>query len=300
MEVFDFKQFQFVFVQGLSDELEDALINEYKIQELEIEDIFTNTQLSKIEQRSDYLYTAFQFPEFDKNKGQFIIKEVHCLISNEFFLLIDKHHHKHAIQFNNLKSNLFDTGISSYDLFYEMLDFFVTKDFRAISRFKSEINELEQDIFTFDIQNDLVQDILILKRNLSSFYSVVLPLSIVVTELQTKYATKLNRQDVEKLDDTLDKLKKMINNLDTMIKHANLLSESNNALIARSTNEVIRILTSISIIAIVPTMLFSFFGMNVFFGWSDSQNFVPLLGVVMLSLSLTFGVYLYFKKRDWI
>jgi len=300
MENARFNQFEYLFVEGLSDELEESLTHEYNLVVLDIEDIFTNTQLSKIEQRSDYLYTAFQFPEYDKNLGKFNIKEVHCVVSKDLLIVIDKNNHKHAIQFNNLKLNLFDQSITSYDLFFEMLDFFVTKDFRAISRFKSEITELEHDIFTFEIQNDLVQDILVLKRNLATFYGVITPLTEVVGDLQTKYSKNLSTEDLEKLDDTLDKLKKMKNNVQTMIQHAELLSESNNALIARSTNEVIRVLTAISIIAIVPTMMFSFFGMNVYFGWGESGTYLPLLGVILLSLSLTATVWWYFKRRGWL
>lgn len=299
MERTEFKNFQFYFVSGLSDQLEELLVHEYKIDELDIEDIFTNTQLPKREIRKSYLYVALHFPSFDDSTGSFVIKEIHCIVNNDAFLLIDKDDHKHAIQFNRLAPNLYEEESTPYDLFFEALDFFVTRDFRAISRFKGELNDLEQDIFKFEVENDLVKDILILKRNLSTFYSTIVPLSEVVNDLQ-KTRHSLSQQDIEKLDDTLDKLKKMINNLDTMIKHADLLSESNNALIAQSTNEVIRILTSISIIAIIPTMISGFFGMNVYFGWDATTNMWPLIGVITLTIALTGSVYIYFKRRGWI
>lgn len=300
MQFTEYKNFQFIFVAGLNKDLEDKLLNLYNVDEHDIEDIFTSTQLSKAENRKDYLYVAMQFPEFDKPKGIFSIKEVHCILNSKVFLLIDKNEYKNAIQFNNLKQSLFEEDVSSYDLFFEMMDYFVTKDFKAISHFRGEINELENAIFSFDIQKDLVKDILILKRNLASFYSVIVPLTSLVSDLQTKYNGTLDNLAYEKIDDTLDKLKKMINNLDTMSKHANLLSESNNALIARSTNEVIRTLTSISIIGIIPTMLYAFFGMNVYFGWSLDNNIWPLIGIIGLSITLTGLVYFYFRRRDWI
>jgi Mg2+ and Co2+ transporter CorA len=300
MEVTQFKTFEYLFVEGLSDELEESLTDEYGLEELDIEDIFTNTQLSKIEQRKNYLYVALQFPEFEKSKSIFIIKEVHCIISEQYFILIDKNYHKHAIQFNNLRASLFEDAVSSYDLFFEMLDFFVTKDFRAISKFRSETTDLENLIFALDDQNDLIQDLLVLKRNISTFYNVVLPLTAVISDLQSKYSQKLSAIDAEKIDDTLDKLKKMTNNLSTISSHANLLTEANNAIIARSTNQIIKTLTSINIIAIIPTIFFGYFGMNVYFGWNTDTNPWPVVGITILSLTLTGGIFAYFRKRDWL
>jgi magnesium transporter len=297
----DFRDFKFVFVSGLTSDLEEVLANDYGIEELDIEDIFTSTQLAKIEARPNYTYVALEFPEYDKGTSKFLSKEIHTIISKDWFILIDKSGHKHSIQFNNLKENLYSTDITVMDLFYEMLDFFVTKDFRAVSRFKSEIQKLEIDIFNFDLRSDLVKDILIFKRNLLAFESIFLPLQDVVLDLQNKYSPLIKPEGIEKLDDTLDKIKKLLNILSNLISQANLLSESNEAQIARSTNETIKTLTAVNIIALVPTILFSFFGMNVYFGYlGNTANFIPLLIIILFSAIVSVTSYWYFRKKGWI
>lgn len=297
----DFKDFKFVFVSGLTSELEETLASEYGLQELDIEDIFTSTQLAKIESRPNYMYISLEFPEYDRTTHKFETKEVHCILCKDLFILIDKSGHKHSLQFNNLKESLYPGNIGVMDLFYEMLDFFVTKDFRAIARFRTEIQRLEQDIFNFDLRSDLVKDILIYKRNLLAFESTFLPLQEVVFDLQHKYSPLIKPEGIEKLDDTLDKIKKMLNTLNNLISQANLLSESNEAQIARSTNETIKTLTAVSIVALVPTMLFSFFGMNVYFGYlSDTQNGMPLILVTIFTATLSATSLWYFKKKGWI
>ena len=86
----DKKDFQFKIFHGLDDELKTTLKNQYQIEELDIEDVFTSTQLSKREIKKDYLYIALQCPEYDKDDRKFLNKEIHCIVSERYFLIIDK------------------------------------------------------------------------------------------------------------------------------------------------------------------------------------------------------------------
>jgi Mg2+ and Co2+ transporter CorA len=291
----------YVYIDGLDDTLRNTLETTYHIQSLDIEDIFTDTQLSKIEQRPNYLYIALQFPEFDKSKGQFLNKEVHCIISQEVLLVINKHEFKGLTQFNNLKNVVLQDNPGSFNIFYEMLDFIVTRTYKTISKFKQEITQIERDIFDFEDSKDLVKDILIIKRNIINFASIIVPLDVLIRDLQSKRGTLITSEGIEKLDDSLDKIKKMLNNLNNFKEQMALLTESNEALIARSTNETIQALTIVNIIVLIPTVIASFFGMNIFFGWDPVQmNYWPLIVIITTMIGLTIATFIYFKKQRWI
>ena len=102
------------------------------------------------------------------------------------------------------------------------------------------------------------------------------------------------------LDDSLDKVKKMINNLNNFREQMTMISETNEALIARNTNDTIKILTAVSLIAVIPTAITSFFGMNVYFGWTTIDSYFPVALISFVVVSATVITLFYFKKKRWL
>jgi magnesium transporter len=285
---------------GLSDDLKIILKDIYCIDNLDIEDVFTNTQLSKIEQRNEYLYVALEFPEYDKSRRHFVNKEIHCFISQTYLLVIDKHNFKHFQQFHNLKDAFVDENSTPFYQFYEMLDFIITKVFRVLGKFRAEVQEIELQVFD-DVEDDLVKEVLIIRRNLTNFMSIMYPLERVVLDLETKYTRFIDQRGIEKLDDSLDKIKKMLNTLANFKEQLVLITEANESQIARSTNQVIKTLTVFNIIIFVPSLITGFFGMNTYFGWfSKEDSLLPLAVVIATMIIMTAITFVYFKVRKII
>jgi len=287
---------------GLDQEIKEKMSTFYGIDELDIEDVFTDTQLSKVEYKDNYLYICIQFPEYDRSIRQFIIKEAHIFVAPKFLLLIDKDESTFINQFNNIKNKIItNDNITSFELFYEILDFIITKLTHVIFKFKKEISVIENEIFNFKTQEDLLKEILIIKRNLINFESVIHPIETLINDLETKKNIFLTHVEVELLDDTLDKVKKLLNNLHNFKGLMELITETNEVLIARNTNQIIKALTSVNIIVLVPTIIASFFGMNIYFGWDPQlPNYTGLLLVLAIIVSTTVIILLYFKKKGWI
>jgi len=298
------KHYEYEFISGLSENLKESLEKKYNLDELDIDDVFTDTQLSKLERRKEYLYIAMHFPEFDIQKRKFATKEIHCFVKKNSILIIDKHNYKHALLFNEKRDSYLKENSDGFDVFYEMLDFCVTQTYKVISKFKTEINKLENDIFRFqdnDSVKDLLQELLITKGNIINFISIIYPLQTVIEEIQHKHIRLIdNHEGVEELDDSLDKIKKIVNNLNNFKDQLKLLTETNESLIARNTNQTIKTLTIVNLLFLVPTIITSFFGMNVHFGWNTESGLLPIiliLSAIILSTIIAFIVIK--KKRLW-
>jgi magnesium transporter len=299
-----FKNFKYQYIQGADQTIHTELLRQYGISELDIEDVFTDTQLSKVEVKEKYTYVALQFPEYNKQQKFFFIKKIHCFIKNDLFLLINENEYKYANEFNEEikpKIEKTDLNCSSYYVFYELLDFCITKTIKAIKKFRIEIKTLEKDVFEDKKMSDIIEDIQIIKRNLINFKSIILPIKDNICELMTKTNSLIDKQGVEKLDDSLDKIKKILNNLSNFQEQMNVITETHEALIARNTNHIIKFLTSLNIIFLIPTLIASFFGMNVNFGW-DVDNFNPfnLFLIFFVMVTLTIFSFLFFKKKNWL
>ncbi len=75
------------------------------------------------------------------------------------------------------------------------------------------------------------------------------------------------------------------------------LEEAYDQIISSRLNEVMKRLTAISIILMIPTLIASFYGMNVPNGLE--KNTFAFAGLVVLSLIFSWLGYIFFRKRDW-
>jgi magnesium transporter len=279
------------------------LEKKYKIEELDIEDVFTSTQLSKIEKHNAYTYVALQFPDLNDDEGIFVTKELHLFIGKSFLIIYDKHLFSLMERFQEKHTHRIARSKTPFQAFYEILDYLITRMTRAMRKFSVEVDTLEDILFTKKgTDKDFIFDIQILKRNIINFSSLIGPIEDVFEDLQKNYtrAIKTDKR-VQLLDDTLDKIRKMKNNLINFKEQMALISETNEQLIARNTNEVIKVMTATTILVMIPSFIAAFFGMNVYLGWDPSEhNLVPLT-VVAVGTIITFtSVFVYFKKRNWI
>lgn len=110
------------FYSGLSKELRSELTKVYQINELDIEDVFTNTQLSKIEFHR-YFYVALQLPEYDFEHRTVSIKEIHSFIHEDTLLIIDKHHYRYAESFHEKWQKEYQ-AFTSFEVFFGMNIYF--------------------------------------------------------------------------------------------------------------------------------------------------------------------------------
>lgn len=294
-------EFNLTIIEGINHNLKEKLLVDYQIDELDIEDVFTSDQLSKIELKSNYLYIALQFPEYDKADRTFLIKEIHCFLNDNYFLLINKDNFKYVYLFDNFKDTLISNKSTTFNIFYEFLDFTITKLTKVIINFRREINEIEKSVTDFNDNKDLLIEILIVKKNLINFISIISPLKEVLDDLKNKYHRFIDDSGKEKIDDSLDKLVKILNNLKNFKEQITLFQVTNESQIARSTNNVIKTLTVANVLLFVPSLITGIFGMNVNFGFINSEEFSIFPWIVifgLISLSIT-GLIIFLKYKKW-
>jgi magnesium transporter len=275
------------------------LFGRFKINELDREDVISDTQLSKIEFRPDYIYIALQFPEFEKSKNTFVEKEVHCFVNHRYLMVLNKEGFGGVESFRDIDKIDIDRG-TTFDLFYEMLWKGLGDSYKSLLRVKSEVQRLNQKIFEENPkETDLIVDIQRTKRNLVNFEGILEPLSEVLDIIENRSHKLIDTEDKEQIDDCLDLVKKMLNNINNLKQQLQIITETNEAIMTRSTNEIVKRLTGISILVLVPSTITGFFSMNMFYGFSTTAQW-PALVVVASVLILTALVYYVLRKKNWI
>jgi Mg2+ and Co2+ transporter CorA len=288
--------YQYYFTSKLDERVKDLLTIK-KIDPLDIEDIYTDTNLSKAEVKNLYTYLALQLPEYDRETSFFQKKQIQMVYSEDYIIVIDENNHKNLSIFETQRraGNLQFQNPS--ELALEIFDFLVTRLIRVVNKLRDEVVDIEKSIFNFESSRDLILDLQILKKNIINFVSLITPLNDALSDLR-KSATP---DEILKIDDTSDKINKMLNNLSNFKEQLSLLTETNEVLIARSTNEIVKVMTFVNILFLIPTIIVGFFGMNVGFGW-NTESFTPIVifGITALIVSSMAIAYIIFKKKKWL
>jgi magnesium transporter len=76
------------------------------------------------------------------------------------------------------------------------------------------------------------------------------------------------------------------------------LSETNESVISHRVNDILRVLTSISVIVLPLTLIASVWGMNVGVpGEGNDADFYVIVGAMLVMFA---GMVVYFRRRGWL
>lgn len=161
------------------------------------------------------------------------------------------------------------------------------------------IASIEEHIFQ-GYERRMVKEILIVKRNITNFRRIMQVHQSVLNKLIKKgnYLFPLHNLEldfaelVETSGDVWDTLENLHRTIDA-------LENTNNSLINFRLNDIIKILTTISVVILPVTLVASIFGMSLkHIPLADSPAAFWLILFLMLLIFSSF--MLYFKKKQWL
>ncbi len=194
------------------------------------------------------------------------------------------------------------------EVLYEFLDRDVQDNYEVLRRTEEKINELEKKII---LKNEgfshKVDEVLVLKRELFAMSRRFWSTAKIVFLLKKGLLTvDISKKTASLLDDTYDTFQHQIEILETqrdMLGDVFALHQtavSNRlAFISNDINTVMKQLTSLTVIVLIPSFIASVYGMNFAFlpRADDVYGFFEALGIMFLSAIL---MYYIFHKKKWI
>ena len=109
---------------------------------------------------------------------------------------------------------------------------------------------------------------------------------------------KLYEEDEEILEDAITENRQAIEMAQIYSNILNGTMDAYASIISNNLNGVMKFLTSITIILAVPTMISSFWGMNVKLPFENSQ--MGFLIMVLIAIIMTIAVTLWLNKKDML
>lgn len=268
---------------------------------LDYEDITSRNQRPKVDEYDDYLFIVLHFPQYDKTVGRLNGVELDLFVGPDYVItlpndpiqpltyLFDRCQRK-----DQVREELMGRG-AGY-LLYKLVDACVDASFPMLRKIGNKLERVEEDIFEGP-SKDTVRDISNAKQEIINFRKVVRPQRLALKDLERTKRYVTGEMDIY-FDDINDASERIWDMLENFKEVAEALERTHEAVSSHRTNDVLLVLTSISVIVLPLTLVASIFGMNVAVpGEQSLTGFYVIVGVM---LALLVGMVTLFRKRGWL
>ena len=307
VEVVSGESFRWVHIERPTP-LETAwLAEQFDFHALDLEDVLSRNQRPKIDEYDDYLFIVLHFPVFDRNVGRLNAGELDLFVGSDYIVTIPntplqpvEYLFERCRQKEELRDQLFSKG--SGFVLYRIVDDGFDYCFPMLRKIGNKLDALEDEILE-GRSEDIVRDISNAKQEIINFRKVIRPQRAVLGDLERLKKRFLTPpEEGEELeiyfDDISDAHERIWDMLENYKEVVQALEETNESYISHRVNEVLRVLTSISVIVLPLTLIASIWGMNVGVpGEGDSADFYAVVAGMVVVL---IGMLAFFRKRGWL
>ncbi len=268
----------------------EGLQQTFKFHHLDYDDIRAETPISKMDPYKHYVFNVFHIPVTDHAKDHVYGEEVYIFISKDA-LVTATHVSIPALDdlFEKMKSNAkLRTSIlgkgTAFCMHKILADLF-RDSIHIVGNLTQEVHRLE-DAIERSHDKRLTVDLAHARRNILYLRHVIDPQRSMLTSLSNLKRPFLPEDVHVYLDDVHDILDTVWLSADNLKLIVDGLFDMNEALLSHKTNEIITILTVVSVSFMFPMLLAGFYGMNVsWLPWHES----PLVVLALYSIGF-FGM----------
>ena len=255
---------------------------------------------ARIETETDQILVLIDIPIFRTNKDYETLP-LGIIITPDYIITVCLEVNAVIGELLTAAPGLFETNKRTRFLF-QILFKSATLYLKYIQNINRRTNELERHLRQ-SMENDELFKMLDLEKSLT-YFSAALRSNYILTErlLRLRAANQLSQiirmfeEDEDLLEDVIIEYKQAIDMVEMYTRILSSMLEVFASIISNNLNRVMKFLASITIIMAVPTMLASFWGMNVPVPLTEDSN--GFLIVTFIALIISFSTaWILWKKR---
>lgn len=276
------------------------------IHPLNLEDVQSHMERPKIDEDEDYLFVVMHFPYWDVAKALSRAREVDIFIGRGYVVTLHDGILRPLINLWEKCEKDVDyrekvLGRGANHAFYTIIDQLVDYIFPILRKVDGNIRRIEEEVFTADTPV-AVREISLVRRDVIALRRIIRQQVPIVEQLERVEHPIIHDDLEEYFGDIADHLYKARDIIDENFEIISILADTADTLASHRINEVMRILTVISVIMLPLTLLTSFYGMNI--PLPGTEGFLvrdePFWILSLLMVGLVLGLLAYFRKRGWL
>ena len=275
----------------------DALGVAYGFHPLALDDCLHTVQRPKVEEYEGYMFLVVKIMCCDPS-----IKSIQLsmFLSGNYLVTVSK---EEVPVIKELMARIISGGHKAESeksdyLLYMILDRTVDDYFTVLDRIEEDIEIVEKEVVGKP-KNSTVQKIFKIKKDLLYFRKPVWPTREVMHNLQSRQIEYISPALTPYYRDVYDHMIQIIDLVDT---YRDLISSALDVYmssVSNSLNEVIKVLTVLATIFLLPTLISGIYGMNYKLFPSNDWQYGFYFALLLMVLS-TIIPLVYFKRKGWI
>src|SRR6476659_7633059 len=238
---------------------------------LDVEDIVSKRQRPKVDdyEEDGYLFAVLHFPIYDNQVQRLNAAEIDLFVGHDYVVTIPNRELRPVTRLfarcendDVFREQLFARG--SGRLLYEILDDLFDYCFPILDKIAHKLDGIEDEMFEGRSQ-EVVRDISNVKQEIISYRKIIKPERSTLRVLERRVEEFLTEELELSFDDVVD-----------------ALESTNESVLAHRQNDVLRLLTVISVTLLPLTLVTGIFGMNVLFpGEGTHEGFWVIVGAML-------------------
>jgi magnesium transporter len=154
-----------------------------------------------------------------------------------------------------------------------------------------------EDLITLSSRNRDILELLKYQKSLVYFTTALRANELMMERLQRWQIFKAYPDDVDLLEDVITENRQALEMVEISSNILSSMMDAFASMISNNLNEVMKFLASITIVLSIPTIVTSYFGMNVALPFQDHP--LAALFIILIFITISFIVINIFRKRDW-
>ncbi len=306
-QVYVNKERNFTWIDAISptdQEIEDLVINYHLPREL-VNDALEPDHLPKFEQIDDLAFLILRGHDDtvevpDEIRVNALTRKLAFFIHKNFLITIHRSEQNHVSKVKEIYSHTID-NFKSHKLVAKLIRETVLTYDKPIVRIFANFEMLENKVQEKSADSDILEECFLIRRE-SSIYKRMLRMSIdVISKLSiSDTLPKSLTQDLrEEAEDAFFYVEDLVDNTNQLMNlHMSLTSQETNEA-SFKTNEVMRVLTVLSLFFLPLNLIVGIYGMNFKYMPELETQYGYFFVLGFMALVAT-GIYLWFRRKGWM
>src|SRR5437764_8425809 len=274
----------------------------FEFHPLAYEDVASRNQRPKIDEFPDHLLIVLHFPVFDSAVGRLNAGELDIFVGQDFVITLPnaplqpvEYLFERCRASEEFRDQLFSRG-PGY-LLYKVVDDSFDYCFPMLRKVGNKLDRIEEQIFEGRAE-EIVRDLSNVKQEIINFRKIIRPERSVLRDLERTKQVYLPADHELYFDDIVDASERIWDMLENYKEVVEALEDTNESVISHRLNDILRVLTSFSVVLLPLTLIASIWGMNVRVPGEVSIEAFWIVIAAMVVLLV--GLLAYFRKRGWL
>jgi magnesium transporter len=277
-----------------------VLTDVFHFHELAVEDALSESQHPKIESYGNFLYLILHGIDFHASEHCFRTKDIDFFLGAQFLVTVHPGVSRSIGKVNNLCSrNDRVLGEGPGALLHRIVDTMVDNYRPEVDKLGDRLDTLEEDVFEKP-NTQLAREILDFKRDVASLRHVVLPQRDAIGRLARREFAMIDEQLAYRFRDVHDHLVRLSDEAMFFQDRITGILDAHLSAVSNQLNQVMKVLTIFTTVAMPLTVLVGLWGMNVKLPSLPGGDGMQFWWIAAMMLVISGVMLAAFRRKNWI